>query len=368
MIIWGIQMRLSLVKEKEKKKRKKVLNRRVLFLITLRATHYLLPKKKGGETLSQRIGEFKDSALSLVQAKKYQNLLKRIQELQKIAVNFQKFHTNTAIDEVKKEWAELGEDPIAWKKKILEGGIDPLHGISSQVRISKQFKLIIYSELRHDHFRQLQIIFNIFITHNPSIEPKALKRITDCTSIFEQVVTLSVKGTTYSYSEILFTEINSSYFNSLLNSNFFSDSNNNIEPLELNIDEKKYQILDSWLREPSCRPFSGMEVNEILEFILAVCPFDIPSLVTSCDVSLSDRITGENVFSFLEQIYQFQKESKRCGMNFLLHRVERKLIEKLSYQNLSIVHCSSNHANWFLGAETEIGITIKYQSNLDGTI
>lgn len=237
------------------------------------------------------------------------------------------------------------------------------------MKISKQFKLIIRREFRQAHFRQLQIIFDIFTRHSdhPSIEPKTLKRITDCTRIFEQVVTLSVKGTLFHIPKPFLLRCNSSFFDVLLNSNFFADSNNNVEPLELDIDEENYQIFDKWLRNPSRFVFCDMSVNEILKFMIAVDPFEIPSLMRDCDDALqSFQINQDNVFSLLEQIYQFQKASKLKGMNFLFPNVENKLIELLKSQNLSICPCSPNeNANWLLGAETEINITIDSSSSLE---
>lgn len=77
------------------------------------------PEKRKREILSERICVFKDSTSSLAQSKKYENLLKRIQELQDTALYFQKLNTSTAIEEAEKEWAEMGVDSTAWEKEFL---------------------------------------------------------------------------------------------------------------------------------------------------------------------------------------------------------------------------------------------------------
>ena len=319
------------------------------------------PHKRKREDLTQRIAQFKEATSPLAQAKKYRKLKKCGEELVQTAHYYQRLNEQLAQEEVEKEWEELGIDPIAWEKKILDNHPDSENETHSRVKISKQFKFIINDlTLRKDHFRQLQIIFGIFMTHrlDPSIEPKVLKRITESSSIFEQTVTLSVNENFITIPKKFLLRCGSSYFKSLFENNLVSDSSN-LEPLELNLDKKTFRLLDKWLRYPSNKVFFGSEFSEILEFLNATCQFDIPTLVKDCDLALASCVDDENVLYLLEETYQFLKKSKKCGINFPLPKLEEKLVICLGHSEFYIKPLSpSPNVNWLLGAETGIHITI----------
>ena len=325
--------------------------------------------KKLRKNLSERMHHFKESPIPLNQAKKFKNLAKIAQEYLDIVQYSRQLHFNMAIEEAKKEWAELGEDPDAWERAIFKEGVDPQYGMSFQDRISKQFKLIMHSDVRNKHFPQLQIIFAIFMRNSHSTEPKALKRITDCTPMFERInalyvekiITFSIAGTHFYLPQSCLLRCGSSYFNDLFNKDFMSDSNNYLEPVELNIDKDHYQILDAWLREPSLKPFVNRAVQEILNFLVSVHQFDIPQLVSHCDQEISNRITKENVLDFLEQIYRFVKEKREQGISFHFPLTENKLVQELESHHLCISSEISKKANWFFGTETPIKIKLKVE-------
>ena len=320
------------------------------------------PDKRQRDDIIGRILTYKDSPFSLYQTKRCRNLINKFQELIELVNEEQKFHSIHIIEEVRKEWGELGEDPDAWETKIFKEGLDLQLGISSQAKISKQFKQIIHSGHCREHFRQLQIICGIFIRHtdDPALEPKSRKRIFDYVPIFENVVTLSIRGEIVRIPKSYLIRCDSPYFNGLLNNDMISNVGI-LETLELNIDEKNYQILDRWLRNPSGESLRQLGVTEILDFLVAVCPYDIPLLFRHCEEAIRRQINNENLYFLLEHIYQFLKENKRNGINFSFPLIEETLILFLVTRGIYIdISPSSSPKNphWFLGAETEIDVVI----------
>ncbi len=287
------------------------------------------PSKRRREELCQKIGQFKDTSSDLSQAKKYQNLMKHNKALLLEAYHNHSHHAQLAQKEIEKEWTELGVDAQAWEKKIIDDETP------SHVKISKQFKFIINDDsLRKDHLRQLQIIFGIFMKHRHRIESKALKRITDHTSFFEQNITFSVNGKLFQIPKEYLLRSGSSCFKYL----FEHADSCHLEPLELDLDEETFLLLDRWLRHPHKGIFSNSEFSEILTFLNATCQFDIQRLVKDCDSALADYVDEESVFPLLEEVYLFLKESRKRGIDFEFPKLQSALLDFLKSNSFYILH------------------------------